>query len=101
MSDTVTVACRIRNGLSIGGIVVRGYYHAHGESAPENSFNGYALTENFPKNLWDEWFNLNQGELVVTGRFILAAESPDAVKAKLGVVPKRTTIPFRAEPYRG
>jgi len=103
-NDTVTIACKIRNGLNVGGIVVRGYFHEAGQPLPPNSFRGYALTEGFPKKVWDEWFRHNQEGEVVTNKYIMAAADTPAMKELLiGGVKRRTmgSIPYRAEPYRG
>lgn len=80
MSDTVTIACKLRNGIQIGGIVCRGYYQAPGSPIPENSFYGYALTSNFPRNKWDEWFAAMKDEPLVTGNHVIAADNVEMVK---------------------
>lgn len=104
MSETLIVACKIRNGLNVGGIVVRGYYQGIGEPIPENSYRGYALTMGFPRKVWDYWFKHNKDSEVVTNKFIMAADDMPAMRELLTIGVKRRvagSIPYRAEPYRG
>lgn len=100
MSDTVVVACKIRNGLNIGH-AIRGFYHPPGEPTPENTFYGYAFTEGVPRKLWDSWLALNGEAEVVTGGHIMAADSAEELKTKLVQrigFRKRT---FGSVPYTG
>src|SRR5262245_32546434 len=102
MSETVTIACKIRNGLNIGGVVVRGYFHEPGNPVPQDSIMGYAITEGFPKKVWEEWFRHNQDGEVVTNKYVMAAPNMAAMKALLlqKSTPRIRSIPYRAQPYQ-
>lgn len=78
-SEKVIVACKIRNGLNIEGVVVNGYFQAPGEPVPQPSVYGYGLTE-FPRDAWERWFDRNKDGDIVRTNHILAGDSVEAVK---------------------
>ncbi len=66
---TVTVACRVPNGLNIAGRIITGAAQVKG-----NTFGGYALTPNFPADVWDVWYKNNADSHMVENATIFADE---------------------------
>ncbi len=74
---TVTVACRVPNGLNIGGHIVTGSAQCNG-----NTHGGYAYTYNFPADVWDAWHKDNEQSHMVQNDVIFA-DVDHLVRAKI------------------
>lgn len=108
MTETVTVACKLPNGLVLrvfnmverselvlgGGsrkikqavqsdhapIKINGCAAPFG--SPQALYGGYALTPNVPKDVFDEWLKQNADADVVRNNLIFAADKTDYVADK-------------------
>lgn len=109
MGDTVTVACKLPHGLQLrlyetrkvfepilgGGSrevkmafqvgdthVLNGWSHPQ-NAAPKCTISvGYALTQNIPKEFWDEWLKQNSKTAFVANGLIFAANTRDAIDSE-------------------
>lgn len=77
--QTVTIACRIPNGLNIGGHLVKGNHAAHGNE----TLGGYAFTDGFPLNVWEQWLTANADSTMVQNDLIFADLDPNVVRGKI------------------
>jgi hypothetical protein len=104
-SDTVTVACKLPNGLILRvfkmverpesgpmhsrtvkvaevvgePITVHGPAYAFGNMPPYMIVAGYALTPNVPKEFFETWFEQNKDSTFVQNKLVFAFESHDHV----------------------
>lgn len=108
-NETVTVACKLPNGLRLrifdmrktqelvmgGGSrdVKQAFelptaYTVYGNSHPQNAapgcpiLQGFALTHGIPKDFWDKWHEQNKTSDLVTRGLIFAHEKADVVNAQ-------------------
>lgn len=108
-SDTVTVACKMPNGLKLrvhnmvdidvqvmgGGVkigkqaqwtgeeyVVRGPAIEFGMQHPFPVHGGYALTPGIPAEFWARWLEENKNAPYVKNQMIMAADRSDDIVAK-------------------
>ena len=88
MTQTVTIACKLPNGLRIGDHLVKGNHAAHGNQ----TLGGYAFTDGFPRALWDQWYNANEQSTMVQNNLIFADVDPNNLRGKIYrlVGPRRT-----------
>lgn len=82
MSETVTVACKVPNGLNLGGRIVNGCAHDP-FNKPDYIYYGYALTRGFPANIWDAWLKSNANSHMVQNNIVFADADENAVKSKI------------------
>jgi hypothetical protein len=76
---TVTVACRIPNGLRIGDYLVNGNHPANGRE----TLGGYAFTDGFPCDVWEKWLIANASSTMVQNDLIFADLDPNVVRMKI------------------
>ena len=66
---TVTIACKVPNGLNIAGRIVTGAAQVNG-----NTFGGYALTPDFPADVWNAWYKDNEHSHMFENNVVFAAD---------------------------
>lgn len=95
--EFVTVACKVPTNIRIGDHVIYGNTRVPpGESRKEQFLGAYVLTPNFPKKVWDKWYNDNLTSHMVVEQMIFA-DVDDAVRARL--MPRAVTRQFGEIPY--
>ncbi len=77
------VACKIVNGLNIGGVIVAGPSLERnpqtGMQVKQETYGGYRLTE-VPDKVWKEWLKANVSSAMVENKLIFGAKTADEAK---------------------
>jgi hypothetical protein len=77
MSDTVTVHCRVTNGIVMLGHQIRGYQRDMGGprcgAAAGVTLDGFGVTEGVSREVWERWSEVNKDADIVMRRLIRAA----------------------------
>jgi len=87
-TDTVTVACKLPNGLhlDVNGfdrVTIKGNALPFGESAVDYRIvGGYALTPGVPRDLWDAWLKDRTTMDIIVKGIVFAQEKPADVVAE-------------------
>ncbi len=90
---TVTVACRIPNGIRIGDIVIHGpkaHVGAPQDWSPNTpmSVGGFVFNSGIDQAVWDGWFQANQNSDMVKNGMIYGDVDENVVRQKaLGIPP--------------
>ena len=89
---TVTVACRIPNGIRIGDIVIHGpkAHTQHLENTPPLPLivGGFVFNSGIDQAVWDRWFQANQNSDMVKNGMIYGDVDENVVRQKaLGIAP--------------
>jgi hypothetical protein len=109
MSATVTVACKIPNGIimriydmveaiepsPMGGRTIKqarqvgGDIRIKGATTPTPNtmqynqlMHGYGITQNVPKDVWEKWFKDNADSAIVQNKLIFAFDDPNQTFAR-------------------
>jgi hypothetical protein len=78
--STVFVGCRLRSGVRIGGVHVRGFYFNAVDpdfrltSQQAGAVRGFIFTE-VPRRAWEEWLKANAEADIVVNKFVIAGNT--------------------------
>lgn len=82
---TVTVACKITNGIRIGDIVIHGpkaFVDPFQNSPPPLTVGGFVLTQGIDVAVWNKWLEANKDSHMVKEGLIYADEDLDIIRQK-------------------
>lgn len=81
--STVTVACKIANGIRIGdGTIILGFGPLTADRRFDLLVGGYALTPNVDAEAWHKWEKMNADSDAVKKQMVFADENLGALRSK-------------------
>lgn len=80
--STVTVACKISNGIRIGEHVVLGFGPLTADRRFDLLVGGYALTGGVDKLAWEQWLAQNADSDMIKKQMVFADENVGALRSK-------------------
>lgn len=79
MTETVTVGCKLPNGIVLE---VEGYSVVLNGANASNVIGGYGLTENVDKEAFDKWLKVHAGQSYVKNELVFAQAKTNSAESK-------------------
>jgi hypothetical protein len=82
----IVVACKLPNGLDIGGFVLKGAHSAMLDQTTlkpmgTGQIGGYAITHDVPDDVWERWLRDNRNSPIVTNGLVHGCSDPVELEA--------------------